>query len=98
MTAPHCPGACRYFPLGPENIFALRNGPVCVNAAENRSATTDLSVVHDHKPSEIRDAIVVIYDESATGLDYKSANFVSLQLFASVALALECRRIHDSLD
>ena len=58
----------------------------------------DLSVIYDHKAPEIRYAIVVIDDESSSGLNYESANFVSHQLFASVALALERRRIHDSLD
>ena len=98
MTAPHCPGAGRYFPLGPENILALCDGAIRINAAENCSTTTDLSVIYDHKPPEIPNAIVVVDDERCAGLNRKSADLVSFQLFATVALRLQCRRIHDSLD
>src|SRR5258708_19865546 len=98
MTAPHCPGEGRYFPLSPENILALCDSAIRINAAENRSTTTDLSVIYNHKPPEIRNAIVVVDHEWCPGLDCKSAGLVSFQLFAPVALRLQCRRIHDSLD
>src|SRR4026207_986061 len=98
MAAPHPPPAGGHFLPRPNDIFAFCNCAVCVNAAKNRSATTDLSVINDYKPPQIRYPIVVIYKESSTCLNCESANFVSLQLFASVALALQCRRIHDALD
>src|SRR5260370_38781440 len=98
MTAPHCPGAGRYFPLGPENILALCDGAIRINAAENRSTTTDLSVIYDHKPPEIRNAIVVVDDEWCAGLDCKPAGLVSFQLFASFPLRLTFRAVHYPLD
>ena len=98
MTAPHCPGVGRYFPLGPKDILAFCNGAIRVNAAENCSATTDLPVVYDDKPAKVRNPVVVIDNEWSTGLDCESADLISLQLFASVALRLQGGRIHDSLD
>src|SRR5215469_3598483 len=98
MTAPQGTLASCDFAFCPEDILALCNGAIGVNAPENGSTTTDLAVVYNHKPPEIRNAIVVVDDQSSAGLDCKSADLVALQLFASVTLALERRRIHYPLD
>src|SRR4029077_5677643 len=85
MTAPQCARAGRNFSFGPENIFALCDGSVCINAAGNRAAAADLSVIADNKAAQIRNAIMVIDDEWPTGLNRELANLISLQLFGSVA-------------
>jgi hypothetical protein len=54
MAAPHRSRVGGNFSLGPKDIFAFCGCAVCVNAAENRSTTTDLSVIYDYKPPEIR--------------------------------------------
>src|SRR5205823_8585322 len=89
MTAAHCPCARRNFSLSPEDVLALCDGPVRINAAENRAATADLPVVYDNEATEIRNTLVVINNEWAAGLNRKSANFVSLQLFTSVGFCLQ---------
>src|SRR4029077_5509650 len=90
MTAPHCARVRCNFSLGPENIFALCDGSVCINAAGNRAAAADLSVIDDNKPAQIRNAIMVIDDEGPTGLNRELANLISLQLFGSVASCFQC--------
>src|SRR5438128_5858665 len=82
MAGPHCAFTGRNFSLDPEDIFALCDGSICVNAAENRAATADLSVVDDNKPTQIRNAIVVVDNKRSAGLNRESANLVSLELFA----------------
>src|SRR5437667_9441368 len=79
---------CNLF-LGPENIFALCDGSVRIHAAENRAATADFSIINDHKSAKTWNAIVIIDDEWPARLNCKSANLVSLQLFALVALCLK---------
>ena len=89
MAGSQCPfPGCNLF-LGPENIFALCDGSICVNAAENRAAAADFSIINDHKSAKIWHAIVIIDDEWAARLNRKFANFVSLQSFALVALCLK---------
>src|SRR6266513_794927 len=78
MAAPNCSRVGSNFSFGPKDIFAFCNGAIRINAAENRSATTDLPVIYNNKPSEVRNAIVIVEDEWSTGLDCKSADFVSL--------------------
>src|SRR5439155_3607413 len=90
MTAAHCPCARRNFSLRPEDVLALCDGPVRINAAENRAATADLSVVYDNKAAEIRNTLVVVNHEWAAGLNCKATNLVSLQLFTSVGFCLQC--------
>src|SRR5207247_10528278 len=97
MTAAHCPCARRNFFLSPEDVLALCDGPVRINAAENRAATADLPVVYDNEATEIRNTLVVINNEWAAGLNRKTANLVSLQLFASVGFCLQWGRIQDLL-
>src|SRR5207302_7360049 len=88
---------CNLF-LGPENIFAFCDGSICVNAAENRAAAADFSIINDHKSAKIWHAIVIIDDEWAASLNRKPANLVALQLFARVACLLERGRIDHLLD
>jgi hypothetical protein len=89
MTCPHCAfPSCNFF-LCPEDILALCDGSICVNAAENRAAAADFSIINDHKSAKIWDAIVIIDDERPARLNGKSANLISLQLFASVARCLQ---------
>src|SRR5918996_2723495 len=78
MTASQCALAGGNFSLGPKNILALGSFPVGINTAENRAATADPSVVHDNKSAEIRDAIMIVDNEWAPGLNCQSANLVSL--------------------
>src|SRR5215469_5103384 len=78
VTGPDCPFTRGDFSFGPKDILAFCNGAIRVDAAENRSATADLSVVYDDEPSEVRNAVVVVDDEWSTGLDCKPANLVSL--------------------
>ena len=93
MAGTHCAFASRNFFLRPEDIFALCDGSIRVNAAENCATTANLAVVDDNKASQIRNPVVIIYDEWRARLNCNSANLVSLQLFASVAGCLECGRI-----
>src|SRR5437899_453092 len=98
MARTHCAFASCNFFLRPKDILALCDGSIRVNATENCAATADLSVVDDNKASEIRNPVVIIYDECRAGLNCNSANIVSVQLFASVALCLKGGRIRDLLD
>src|SRR5437667_5868248 len=94
---------CNLF-LGPENIFALCDASIRINAAEDRAATADLSVVYDHKAAQTGNAIMIVDDEWRASLNCKPANLISLELLTSachagssrsdrtrVALSLECR-------
>src|SRR5213592_3722776 len=49
-------------------IFLLFDGSIGINATENRAATADLVVVDDNKASQIRNPVVIIYDEWRAGL------------------------------
>src|SRR5207248_10618611 len=97
MAAPHCSRVGGNFSLGPKDIFAFCNGAIRVDAAENRSANTNLAVVDDDKTSEVRNAVVVVDDKWRSCWDCESADLVSLQLFACVIFRLQCRVIHVSL-
>src|SRR5436190_8614520 len=98
MAGTHCAFASCNFFLRPKDIFALCDGSIRVNAAENCATTADLAVVDDNKPSQIRNPVMIIYDEWRARLNCNSANLVSLQLFASIACYRECRGICYLLD
>src|SRR5450759_708310 len=98
MADSHCAFVSGNFLLCPEDIFALCNCSICINTAENRDAAADLSIVYDDKASEIRNQVVIIYDEWRAGLNCNSANVISVQLFAAVACCLQCGRISHLLD
>src|ERR1700741_2079745 len=98
MAGPHRAFARRNFPLGPKDVFAFCDGSICVNAAKNRAAAADFTVIYDNKAAQIRNAVVIVDDEWCARLDGKSANLVSLQLFALVAAYLQRGRIHYLLD
>src|SRR5947208_15586190 len=98
MAGSQCPfPGCNLF-LGPENIFALCEGSICVNAAEKRAAAADFSIINDHKSAKIWHAIVIIDDEWAARLNCKSAKLVSLVLFVLVARCLNRGTIDHVLD
>src|SRR5205809_874974 len=89
MATPHRTLVSGNFALGPKNIFTLCNLSVGINAAENRAATADLPIVYDDKSPEIWNSVMIINDKWAASLNRQFANFISLQLFASVGFCLE---------
>ena len=93
MTAPHCARASGNFSLGPEDVFALGDSSICVHAAEDRTATADLPVIDNDKAAEIRNAVVIVDNERTARLNCKSANLVSIQLFARIIVCIQRRTV-----
>ena len=60
MTGPRRSGVRRNLSFDPKNIFALGDGPIRVDAAKNCSATANVSVIGNDKPSEIWNPIVIV--------------------------------------
>ena len=69
MITPQRARTRRNFSLGPKNILALCDLPVGINAAENRAAAADFSIVHNNEPAKIRDAIMVVHYQWPAGLN-----------------------------
>src|SRR5712692_2693809 len=90
--------ARRNFSACPENIFALCDGSIGINATENRAATTDSVVVYEHEPAEVGDALVIIDYERRACVDGKPPDFVALQLLIIVDCYFKRRGIHLLLD
>src|SRR6266487_610883 len=69
MAAPRRARSSRNFSFAPKNVFALCNLSIGVDAAENRTASADLSVVNENKSAEIRNMIVIVNHERTAGLN-----------------------------
>src|SRR5437879_3480616 len=91
----------------PENIFALRNRAIGVNAAKNRPAAADLAVIDNYESPELWNAIMIVDHQRPARLNSEPAHFVSFQLLAlacraggrrgdrrRVGLCFETRRVH----
>src|SRR5207245_6443057 len=63
ISAPQRTFAGRNFSLAPKNVLALCHTAIGVNTAGNRAAAADFIVVHDDKPAEIRDTIMIVNHE-----------------------------------
>ena len=86
MSAPQRTFAGRNFSLAPKNVLALCHTAIGVNTAGNRAAAADFIVVHDDKPAEIRDTIMIVNHERPACFNHEPAYVVSLQLLVLVDL------------
>src|SRR5438105_15236753 len=93
MSAPRGASARGDLPFDPENIFALRNGAIGVNAAKNRPAAANLTVIDNYESPELWNAIVIVHHQRATRLNREPSHFVSFQLLALACRAGALRRL-----
>src|SRR5437016_8488095 len=98
MTSPRCSRLRRDFSFNPENIFALGDGAIRVNPAEDCPAAANLSVVNYHKSSKRWDPIVIVDHQRTARLNREPADFVALELLAFLLRRFERGRIHYLID